>query len=272
MSSTNQGNRPRGFVTLDSIIRSAILDIGAGMERYETFKHWAIEGYREFRFDVSQEIKTLRFDGSTTDLTLTDWKAITLPVDFVDWVMIGYESNNAIQVFLNDDRIPLPTIDDDEDGELDAPVVEEVTPAEQLPGGIPYYFWNHTRFGEDKGELFGLTTKDNGIGYFKMNPQRREIQFSPRVPAGTTIYLEYISDGYDPTTATVVNVYAAKLIKLYIHMSRHKYAKSSTGQDKKMAEDDYYREFRKVQSRLQPITVPDVLECARDGYKLISSF
>lgn len=241
------------------------MDIGGTMSRYEQFKHWAIEGYREFHFDLAQEVKTIR-------TTLTAWKAVELPVDFVDWVMIGYERDNNIQVFLNDERIPLPTIDEDEDGVLDAPVVEEVTPNEQIPGGSPYYFWNLSKYGEDKGELFGLTTKYNGIGYFKFNSERQEIQFNASIAADTTIYLEYISDGYDPTTATVVNVYAAKLIKAYIHLCRHKYAKSSTGQDKKMAEDDYYREFRKVQSRLQPITVADVLECARDGYKLISSF
>lgn len=265
MSSTAQSNRQRGFLTLDQIVRSAIMDIGASMNRYEQFKHFAIEGYRDFHLELAQEVKTVR-------LPLTAWKSVELPVDYVDWVMIGYEMNNNIQVFLHDERIPLPTIDEDEDGVLDAPVATQATPVEQVPGGVPYYFYNHTKFGEDTGELYGLTTKFNGIGYYKFNPERREIQFDAAINADTTIYLEYISDGYNPTEATVVNVQAAKLVKSYIHMCRHKYAKSSTGQDKKMSEDDYYREFRRVQDRLQPITVADVLECARDGYKLISSF
>lgn len=261
MSEITEGNRLRGFVTLDSIVKSALMDIGESMHRYEQFKHWAIEAYRDFHFDLSQEVKTAY-------LPLTAWKAVELPVDYVDFVMIGVNINGDIRVFTNDDRIALPDeaiIDgdpDDAEEEGDLPL----TTTQRM------YFYNITSRGEDAGQLYGLLAKNNGVGYYKFNKERREIQFSPHINGDTTVYLEYISDGIDPCEKTVVNVYAAKLIKLYIHWQRHFFAKSSTRSDKDLAEKTYYNEFNRVRSRMEPITIADVLEVARDGYKLVQSF
>lgn len=261
MSEITEGNRQRGIVTLDSVIRSYLMDIGAGMERYEQAKHWVIEGFRDFHFDLSQEIKTAY-------LPLTAWKAVELPIDYVDFVMIGVNINGDIRVFTNDDRIALPDeaiIDgdpDDAEEEGDLPL----TTTQRM------YFYNITSRGEDAGQLYGLLVKNNGVGYYKFNKERREIQFSPHINSDTTIYLEYISDGINPCEKTVVNIYAAKLLKLYAHWQRHSFAKSSTHADKREAKDNYWNEFYKVQNRIQKITAADVLEVARDGYKLVQSF
>jgi hypothetical protein len=37
------------------------------------------------------------------------------------------------------------------------------------------------------------------------------------------------------------------------------------------AKDDYWVEYNKVRDRINPITVDDVLEAARNGYKLTPS-
>lgn len=258
MAEIVQQNKKRGVVTLDSIVRSALMDIGTDLSRYEQFKHWAIEGYRMFHFDHAKEVKTIK-------LELTAWKAVELPIDFVDYAMIGVVVDNKVEVFTNDNRISLYHHDADPlDGDPDdreAPTSEST-----------YHFYNVTSRGEDAGQLYGLAVKDNGVGYFKMNRERREIQFTPHVDGDTEIYMEYISDGYDPCETTMVNVYAARLIKLFIHWQRHEFSKSSTGMERERAKDMYDKELFKVQSRLLDITVADVLEAARDGYRLISSF
>lgn len=262
MSEITEENRQRGFVTLDSIVRSALMDIGESMHRYEQFKHWAVEAYRDFHFDLSQEVKTAY-------LPLTAWKAVELPVDYVDFVMIGVNINGDIRVFTNDDRIALPDeaiIDGDPDDAEEGGDLPLTNTTERV------YFYNVNSRGEDAGQLYGLLAKNNGVGYYKMNKERREIQFSPHVNGDTTIYLEYISDGINPCEKTVVNIYAAKLIKLYIHWQRHSFAKSSTHADKREAKDNYWNEFYKVQNRIQKVTVADVLEVARDGYRLVQSF
>jgi len=262
MSEITEENRQRGFVTLDSCIRNALMDIGESMHRYEQFKKWAIDGYREFHFDLSQEIKTAY-------LPLTAWKAVELPIDYVDFVMIGVNMNGDIRVFTNDDRIALPDeaiIDGDPDDAEEGGDLPLTTTGQRI------YFYNVNSRGEDAGQLYGLLAKNNGVGYYKFNKERREIQFSPHVNADTVIYLEYISDGIDPCEKTVVNIYAGKLIELYIHWQRHSFAKSSTHADKREAKDNYWNQFYKVQNRIQKITAADVLEVARDGYKLVQSF
>lgn len=241
------------------------MDISAGMERFEQFKHFAIEGLRELHMDLLQEVKTVK-------LPLTSWKAIELPVDFVDWAILGVVVNNSIQCFTNDERISLFREDADEDGVIDALVAPVEHPVGDVLGDRLYFLNQYNSNGEYTGQLYGLTVKDNGQGYYKMNKERREIQFSPNIDGSTMIYMEYISDGYNPQVSTVVNVYAAKLVKLYIHWMRLNYAKSSTIAEKEEAKRMYYTEYGKVQNRLNPITVADVLECARDGYRLISSF
>ncbi len=259
MAEIVQQNRQRGFVTLDTCIRNALMDIGAGMERYEVFKKWAIDGYRTFHFDMAKEVKTIQ-------LELTAWKAIQLPIDFVDWAMIGIVVDGQVQVLLNDPRISLYHPDDDPiDGDPDDRSATDDDSSQ-------YYFYNVTSRGEDAGQLYGLQAKDNSVGYWKMNRERREIQLSLHVDSSTPVYLEYISDGYDPCNTTSVNVYAAKLIELYIHWQRHEFSKSSTGLQKDRAKDMYDKELFKVQSRLFELTVADVLDSARDGYSLISSF
>ena len=263
MSQITEDTTQRGIVTLDSCIRSALMDIGAGMERYEQFKHWSIEAFRDFHFDMAQEIKTVLLD-------LTAWKAVDIPDDMVDWVMIGVIVDNQIRVFTHDERISLYRPDADNDGVTD-PITTTATPT--IQESVPYWFWsNRTSQGQDAGQLYGLTVKDNGVGYYKFNKERREIQFSPAVDSSQQIYLEYISDGIDPTEETTVNIYAAKLIKLYIHWMRHEFAKSSNAMEKQRAKDMYDRELFRVQGRLNPLTVSEILDCARDAYRLVQSF
>lgn len=260
MSETKRDDRERGVVTIDLIVRGMLMDLGESESRYEQFRHWILEGYKDFRFDMAQEIKTVK-------LSLTAWKACQLPIDYVDWVKIGViNSAGAITLFTHDDRINIHH--EDEDG-----YPEDVTSTETLPlPSIPAVstqelpLWGMD--GGGTGQLYGLVAKSNGVGYYKFNPQRREIQFAPSIKSDTEVYLEYISDGIEPCTKTVVNTMAAKLLKLYGHWQRVKYAKSSNMAQIQMMKKDYEVEYNKVQDRLCKITVEDVLDCARDGYRL----
>src|SRR5690348_4653368 len=101
MSQTKQGvGNVRGFVSIDEIVKSYLMDIGAGMERYEQGKHWVLEAYRSYNFDMDTIVKTVT-------LSLTPWKAIILPDDYIDYVMVGVEFDKQIRLFTNDRRISL---------------------------------------------------------------------------------------------------------------------------------------------------------------------
>ena len=263
MSQTKQGaNKKAGFVSIHEVVMSALMDIGAGMERYEQHKHWVLEGYKDFHFDLAQEIKT-------KVLPLTAWKAIELPQDYIDFVKIGIEVNKQIRVFTNDERISLNLPDfDPADGYPDELVGSSVNPD---VSSERYLFYNFDRYGSDTGQLYGLAVKGNGQGEYRVNKERWEIQFGINLDKDTPIYLEYIRDGITACEKTVVNVYAAKLLKLYAHWMRTKYSKSSNQAEIQRAENDYYREYRMVQSRLMPVKAEDVLEVMRDAYRLVQT-
>lgn len=259
MSEVKKQTKARGFVTLDSCIRGALMSIGESMSRYEQFRHYAIKAFRKFQFDLAQEVRTVELD-------LTAWKAYEIPIDCVDIVMFGVRINNVIRVFTSDDRISL--FHEATDG-----YPEDITSLETLPetegenaNPETLTFWNGSN--GNTGQLYGLVTKSNGNGYYKINTERREIQMAPSIKTGTKGYLEYIADAVDPCEASVIHVYAAEFIELYIHWQRLKYSKSSSLGAIDMAYKDAMREFGVVQNRIQKITVEDVLECARDGYRM----
>ncbi len=256
MSTIVKDTKQRGFVTLDSCIRGALMSAGADVEHYERYKHFAIKAFRKFHFDLAQEVKTVK-------LTLTAWKAVELPEDYVDWAMIGVVVNNQIRVFTHDDRIPIAQ--DDEDGyPEDLASLETLPETEVLDTPENVQFWTGS---QEVGQLYGLVAKSNGNGYYKFNTERREIQFAPSIKSDTVVYLEYIADAINPCEQSVVHVYAAEFIERYIHWQRITFSKASLG-EKQMAKENMAKEWLTLQNRTQKITVDDVLDCARNGYKM----
>lgn len=260
----------RGIDTLDSIIRGALMDIGADLSRYEQFLHWGLEVFKWIHMDIYQEVKTV-------ELSLTTWKALQTPTDYLDWTKIGVRVNGVIRLFTNDDNIALAFDDVDVDGFPDANQVASTfdpTQVDVTNAFVPQqlYFWGLTSRGEDAGQLYGLTVKGNGTGYFRENKERQEIQFAPTVPASTKIYLEYIANGYNPNKKTMVHSYASLAIKLYIHWQRVKFSKSSSLGEVADFKRDFYAELERVVARMNPITVADILEVQRDAYRLTPYF
>jgi len=263
MSNTKQGGRQKGFVSLDECIKNSLMDIGETMHLYEKHKKWALDTYKSFNFDLDAIVKTV-------SLSLTAWKAVVLPDDFVDWVMLGVEFDKQVRLFTNDRRISLFQADNVPPNGDPAPRVGSNSLPD--PSDISrFFFYNYDGRGMDTGKLFGLSVKTNGIGEFKMNKDRGEIQFNISLTSSTPIYLEYISTGINPTEKICVNIYAGKLIELGIHRWRHHFSRSSSIAEKQLAEKAYYQEYYMVQNRLCPLRAEDIMEIQRDAYKLVQS-
>ena len=249
-----------GCQTLDQITRRAIHDISAGMERYEQFLGWAIEGHGELHMDMLREIKIV-------ELNLTPWKAIQWPDDYMDFVLIGVRTGGQIAVFTNDQNLAL-AYDYETDDDLDPLPNDTFIPpngqAEIALTSTRYWFLNQNIHGEDTGGVFGLAVKDNGLGYYRVNRPRREIQLSPKVDAGKA-YLEYIANGYKPCKKTTVNLYAAKAIKTYIHWQRCLFSTKNKA-DAATFERLFGNEVYKLIDRMFDLSIDDVLEAARGGY------
>lgn len=265
------GYTKKTYETIDRVVRGMCMDLGEGLERYEQYLHWALEAHKDWHLDQAKEIKTMEID-------LTDYKAAPLPDDFVDWTKIGIRCGNTILTFTHDENMPFAK---DQDGDCEPDVDEDCpgfdvnsTEALQTLGSsefsFSYYYYNLLNAkGQDQGKLYGMIAKDNFQGYFRINKEREEIQFRSRILNLKTIYLEYISNGYEPCGTSYVNPYAAKLLKLYAHWMRLKYNKLSARWEVVDAKEEYWAEFNRVQWRVFDLSVEDVLESWRDSFTLL---
>jgi hypothetical protein len=250
------------FDSLDTVTKGALMDINEDMSRYEQFLYWAQEGYRDLKFDVAREVKTISAD-------LTPYMAIKFPDDYIDWVKIGVNQDGAMMTFTHDPRIinheknvdpmqaPIPFSEGEGDIQFSSLQITDAS----------FYSTNYvSQYGEDLGRRFGEKVKHNGLGYFRVNRARKEIQLNTVFISNTDqVYLEYIADCEDVTKETFVNPYLARVLKLYIHWQRKENNDRLSGSEKARAEDQYWREFNRVKARMYSWNLEDIMDYSRDG-------
>lgn len=248
------------YGTVMQAAKSALFDIGEDDSRLQQFLHWGLEGARDWRMDMNKSVKTKQ-------LTMTDYKSIVLPKDCVDWSRVGIKSGNIIKTFTKDNNIALHF--DTEDGERlinsNDPDMEANDIWELPVSADPVYFYGYDT------PMYGLAYKDNGLGYYREHEESGEIQLRTNLPLSTKIYLEYISDGWDPNAQTLIKPTAFKMIKLYIHWMNLKYkrmagAKHVSANDVFEAKQEYWDEFDRVSWREFDLSLEDIQEAQRQAY------
>lgn len=130
----------------------------------------ALQGLRELKFDIEQEVKTSTFAVDSTTLQCT------LPSDYVKLLRVGYKNDEG-------DFVPLGN---NPDLSLDASVESQV--------GTSSYDENNPYYHTDIGKKFGVGGGKNSLGYYRLNRNDGTINFSSDV-GGKTVFIEYISDG-----------------------------------------------------------------------------
>lgn len=252
------------YATLDDIVKQALIANGEeSLHKYPRYLLFAMEAAKEFNYDSSGDVKTVR-------LTMDDVKQIEMPVDFVDWVKVGVQIGDMIKVMGVKDTLPILT-ERDSCGAL-KPYPSTVA-ANDFPdfwqGYGGYYFLNYTNeWGEFTGGIYGIGGGYTDVGYFRVlrnQGERAVLQFNSDVN-NTDVYIEYISNGFDPKQETVVNSYAEKAIQFYIHwrVSWHKYGAAAANTIQ--CRQEYYDELKKARVRISGLTTRDILEISRKYY------
>ena len=251
------------YVTLNEIVNKALADITEGSHRKEQFLLWALDYYRKLKLDVARDVRTV-------SLQMTPYKSIILPDDCVDWISIGIKNGEVLDTFVNKwrDLIPRASANDDEE-----PTAPTYTLSD--PDGEGIVFCNYTDTGGNPGKLFGLLVKDNLHGYFtpNMNQHVNEIQLSASVPAGTPIFLMYLSTVFDPTIESIISPYFEDYIRKGIHYENLKHSRNSGNRritsemvfEAKQERDD---ELCLAVERRWDLSVDDIIEICRQGYSL----
>jgi hypothetical protein len=151
---------------------------------------------RELKLDAWQDVKTEL-------LPITSRRTVTLPTGFVDWVKVGVPYGQyVITMGLNED---LNTLNRNQ---------HDISPVagllkDNLPHGLD--FSNYNGIGHSFSNYNGSSIDSAGggqamKGYFKVveRPGYKELLLDYDFTA-SEIYLEYITDGFDPCGETILN-------------------------------------------------------------------
>lgn len=253
------------YATIDEIVMEVIADLGeSGTHKYDQYLNYALRGAREWHYDSAQEIKTVR-------LPMLSYNAIDWPEDYVDWCKIGIQVGERVKTLgVNDESLALYFENgNDECGNPipNAPVAD--TLPSDLNGYGGYYYYNYfNQHGENEGKLFGYGGGgQNPNGTWKLNRERKQFQFDACINT-TYIYLEYISDGFTPCGSSVINKYAANMLRKYIHWQKSVFKEGAASGNSQKWESEYYTEYARSRGRVFSISISEILDATRANYKL----
>lgn len=252
------------YVTIDNIVMSALGDKDEqGTHNYRRYLHYALRCAQDWHFDSAQEVKTI-------ELNMNDYNAVDWPQDYIDWTKIGVRYGDKVMTFgVNDDIDLLHNAD-----ECGNPIINASADTEDninmfTPlywGG--YWFQNYINdYGEHMGRFYGYGGAAHGIGNFKLNKERRQFQFDSKVTA-KKIYLEYISNGFDPCKETMVNRYAESMIRTYVHWQNSVFKEGPASSNSQAWELEYDKQLRLSRARVFELSVKDIINISREHYKL----
>ena len=183
------------YYKISATVDQFLIDNELGSGWFQKALSWALYGLRELHLDSWADIKTRLLD-------VTDRKTAILPGDFVDWTKIGVRRGQyVITLGVNDDLnlLPRTTSSETVSGLL----------SQNLPNGLDFGNYSGYLFSNYGGSSFpsygdGLPSK----GHFKIhdNGNCKEILLDYDY-AFDKVYLEYITDGFDPCEETILHPY-----------------------------------------------------------------
>ncbi len=129
-----------------------------------------------------------------------------------------------------------------------------------------YLFYNYGYYSDISMASYGFGGGYLNDGHFKEDRSNRRWVFASQY-ANKEIYIEYVSNGIDPTAAAMVDDIISKAIKYYILWRNKNADKTASGYDKQTAKMEYLDEERKAFRRVCPITPDKLITLWRDTLK-----
>jgi hypothetical protein len=240
------------FATLDMIVNRSLLEKGYPKHYYIEYLVHCSSAIRELTKDTLKAVKS-------ADLPVHSDNTIDIPTDFTDDIAACLPVNGLLQPLPHNENIN-PVIKHDSSGDF-VPFSNSNSTDETFFGFPTSYgwYWNINDYGESTGRYFGLSGGTSS-GY-KVNRERRKIQFTGTVSGGSIILL-YISNGQSSDNATQVDWRAFQAIQSYCDW------KSSPNAAIKDSPEamTYYNERRRLVANLNPLTKNDILNIMRSAY------
>lgn len=232
-----------------------------------TYINWAKAGWRGLQQEVMREVKTVK-------LPMNGYYAVDLPDDCVDWTKVGVQYGDKVFVLGVADDISLMQDEDDCGSKLPNqhyPSVDELTNGINLESYTPFYFSNFYGSYPSQGNwndgLYGVFSGIPYKGFFKENKQAHQLQFSSNVKV-SSIYLEYITDGSVCNGSTQVDVQVFDYLVQFVHYERMKFRMDIPDNLKHRTQLDLHYMFLEIKRRTSGITMKDIVNGVRGGYRM----
>lgn len=255
-----------------------------------TVRNLALRGIREFGFDVTTRVKSVKRTIESND-------TITLPEDFVGLIKVGIvDTDGVIRVMRENKNINFSQkiIADraggdlqDSEGYVDG-ANNDVTPplmiqqnadliqnredskgstagqtgssSEELREDIfRNYLYENTL-----GALYGLGG-GVGVGEYRLNLDQFRIEVATNSNT-TEVIIEYISDEARSTNP-LIHVYAEEALRSYVYYKVCERKRNVPASEKARSRAEYYNERRKARARMNSISKDDILGVVRKNFK-----
>lgn len=255
-----------------------------------TVRNLALRGIREFGFDVTTRVKSVKRTIESND-------TITLPEDFVGLIKVGIvDTDGVIRVMRENKNINFSQkiIADrtggdlqDSEGYVDG-AANDVTPplmiqqnadliqnkedskgstagqtgssSEELREDIfRNYLYENTL-----GALYGLGG-GVGVGEYRLNLDQFRIEVATNSNT-TEVIIEYISDEARSTNP-LIHVYAEEALRSYVYYKVCERKRNVPASEKARSRAEYYNERRKARARMNSISKDDILGVVRKNFK-----
>lgn len=249
-------------------------------------RNFALRGIREFGFDVTSRIKSLKLSIDSSNNT------VSLPDDYVDLIKIGVIEGDGIIRTLGENKhlnysrkyevdasgVATSETTDSEGGPLNIEANEildrqdDKTPtsgSDGDSGDLDYYVFENYLYQGGLGRLYGVGGGAR-VGDYRINLDQNRIEIDTN--SGTSeVVIEYIADEARSTNP-VIHVYAEEALRCYIYYKICERKSTVPANEKARARSEYYNERRKANSRLSNFSKTEALRTIRKNFKLAPKY
>jgi hypothetical protein len=242
------------WVNLDSLVKGLLLKEGKSLHFYLPYLSYACEGLARLHVHTLKHV-------NAKQLPVNSYKAVPLPIDYVDWVQAGFKVGERVRPMIYDDS--LNSLNNfGADG-------RKIPHDNTLPDGKPIIVKGDEWYEDSllSAAYFGRQT-DRDDYSFKVLPRRGEhgeIQLSADYPYDFII-LDYITDGLEADAATTIDPLAVRALEKYIMWQKLEHTRSAGAGNKREAERKFNDEHRLLRAAKNNLTTAEVIHAVRSGY------
>jgi len=269
------------YITLRQVIDDFILTLD-GDDYVSTasdvaIRNFALRGIREFGFDVTSRIKSLKRDVESNN-------TVILPDDYVDLIKIGTVDDDGLVYVLGQNKnlnysrkyTTAQNTTNSEGGPLDIEdniIIDREDSKSATTGttgevdvidGFDSYIFRNYIYENSLGRLYGFGGGQME-GDYRINLDQNRIELE--VNSGVTeVVIEYVADEARSTNP-VIHVYAEEALRSYMYYKLCERKSTVPANEKARARAEYYNERRKAKARLSNFTKEEAFRTIRKNYK-----